>query len=62
MSHADDGKAVHDCAAATLISPRASLTVSLALCNFAALAWVQAALLERRTFIELAATERPGVA
>jgi hypothetical protein len=35
--------------------------VSLTLCNFAALARVLTAPLERRTFIELAAAE-PGVA
>jgi hypothetical protein len=36
--------------------------VSLTLCNFAALARLQTVFLERRTFIELAAAERPGVA
>jgi hypothetical protein len=45
------------CAAAGLISPQVSLTVSLTLCNFAALARAQ----ERTIVIELAAAE-PGVA
>src|SRR5262249_43809651 len=48
-------------AAASLISPLASLTVSLTLCNFAVLARAQTAPLELRTFIELAAAE-PGLA
>jgi hypothetical protein len=48
-------------AATGLISPLASLTVSLTLCNFAALARALTAPLELRTFIELAAAE-PGVA
>jgi hypothetical protein len=57
----DDEPAGRRGAAAGLISPLGSLTVSLTLCNFAALAPVQRAPLELRTFIELAAAE-PGAA
>ena len=63
LSQRDDDPALRARgAAAGLISPLASLTVSLTLCNFAALARVQTATPERRTFIELAAAEWPGVA
>ena len=62
MSQRDDGEPAGHCgAAAGLISPPVSFTVSLTLCNFAALAPVQRAPLELRTFIELAAAE-PGAA
>jgi hypothetical protein len=61
LSHRDDAGRCNRCAAAGLISPRVSLTVSLTLCNFAALARSLTAPLELRTFIELAAAE-PGLA
>jgi len=61
MSQRADAGRHNRCAAAGLISPLVSLTVSLTLCNFAALARVSSVPLELRTFIELAAAE-PGAA
>jgi hypothetical protein len=61
MSHRDDGQGLRRCVAAGLISPLASLTVSLTLCNFEAIGATATAPSERRIFIELAAAE-PGVA